>query len=80
MPDRDEQLVGDAQLLARVDAPALAAQPLAVEQVRAGELRPQPGAAEPLDRLAVEAARPPSPSLSSARDARLDAERPVGCA
>ncbi len=43
------------------DAPALAAQPLAVEQVRAGELRAQPRAAEPLDRLAVQRARRPRP-------------------
>ena len=43
--DRVEHVVGGAQLLARVDASALAAQPLAVEQVRAGELRTQPGAA-----------------------------------
>ena len=34
----DEQLVGGAQLLARVDAAALAPQPLAVDQVGAGEL------------------------------------------
>src|SRR5215468_8949691 len=33
--DRVEQVVGGAQLLAPVDAPALAAQPLPVEQMRA---------------------------------------------
>ena len=37
-PDLAEHLVGGAQLLARVDAPVLAAQPLAVHQVRAGEV------------------------------------------
>ena len=36
--DRDEHVVGGPQLLACVDASALAAQPLAVEQMRAGEL------------------------------------------
>ena len=36
---RGEHLVGRAQLLARVDAAVLAAQPLAVEQVGAGEVR-----------------------------------------
>ena len=54
-PDRRELLVGGAELLARVDPATLAAQPLAVEQVRAGELGPQPGAAQPLDRLAIQA-------------------------
>ena len=53
--DRVEHRVGGAQLLARVHAPALAAQPLAVEQVRAGELRSQPGPAEAVDRVAVRA-------------------------
>jgi hypothetical protein len=47
--------VRGAQLLARVTAAALAAQPLAVEQVRAGQLRADPGAAEPLDRLEIPA-------------------------
>ena len=52
---RGEQLARGAQLLARVDAPALAAQPLAVQQARAGELGREPRAAEALDGLAVEA-------------------------
>ena len=52
---RGEHLVGGAQLLARVQAAALAAQPFAVEQMGAGELHADAGAAEPLDRLAVEA-------------------------
>ena len=59
-----------AQLLARVDAAVLAAQPLAVEQVRAGELRAQRRATQALDRFAVAAPRRPRPSLSSARAAR----------
>src|SRR4051794_1371088 len=41
---RDEQLVGGAELLARVRAPALAAQPLAVEQAGARELDADPRA------------------------------------
>ena len=56
-----EHLVRGAQLLAGVDAAVLAAQPLAVEQVRAGERHADAGAAEPLDRLAVERARRPRP-------------------
>jgi hypothetical protein len=46
--------VGRSQLLASVDAPALAAQPLAVEKMRAGQLRPQRRPAQPVDRLAVQ--------------------------
>src|SRR5262249_61760300 len=51
--DRVQHVVGRAQLLARVDAPTLAAQPLPVQQVRAGQLRAQLGAAQPADRLAL---------------------------
>jgi hypothetical protein len=40
--DRGEQVVGGAELRARIGTPALAAQPLAVEQMRAGEFRTQP--------------------------------------
>ena len=43
-----------AQLLAGLDEPVLAAQPLAVEEVGAGEMNGDPAAGEPLDRLAVE--------------------------
>ena len=45
--------MGGAELRARVDPAALAAQPLAVEQVSAGQLGTQPGAAQSLDRLAI---------------------------
>ena len=76
MPIAAVHLVGGAQLLAGVHAPPSPAQPLAVEQVGAGERHPDAGAAEPLDRLAVEALgavaarsaalvsapRPPAPS------------------
>jgi hypothetical protein len=43
------------QLLARVDAAVFAPQPLAVQEVRAGQIRPLLGAPEPADRLAVPA-------------------------
>src|SRR6516165_10526003 len=56
-PDPGEQVVGRTQLLARVDAAALAAQPLPVEQMRAGKLRADFGAAEPLDRTAIQEIR-----------------------
>ena len=46
--------MGRSQLLAGVDAAALAAQPLAVEQMGARELHADAGPAEPVDRLAVE--------------------------
>jgi hypothetical protein len=49
---RGEQLVGGAQLEARVDPSVRAAQPLAVQQVGPREFGPHPGAAEPLDRWA----------------------------
>ena len=52
---RGEHLVRGAQLLAGVEAAALAAQPLAVEEMRAGQLGAHAGAAEPVDRLAVQA-------------------------
>src|SRR4029077_17676678 len=51
---RAQLLVGGAELRARLAAAALAAQPLPVEQVRAGELCADPGPAEPCDGLAVE--------------------------
>jgi hypothetical protein len=49
--DRVEHLVGGAQLRARVHAPALAAQPLAVEQMPAGELRSKRCTAQAIDRF-----------------------------
>src|SRR5271168_5442575 len=52
---RCEHPVCGAQLLARVDAAVLASQPFTVEQVGAGERPADAGAAEPVDRLAVEA-------------------------
>jgi len=53
--DHGEHLVRLAQLRARLGPPALTAQPLAVEQVRAGELGTEAGAAQPAGRLAITA-------------------------
>src|SRR6185312_3457762 len=53
--DRGKHVVGGAQVPARVEAPALAAQPLAVQQVGAGQIRAELGPAEPADRLLIEA-------------------------
>ena len=79
VPIAAEHLVRGAQLLARVHAPALAAQPFAVEQVGARELGADARAAEPLDRLAVEALGVVAVAQQRAR-ARLDPQRPVGAA
>jgi hypothetical protein len=46
--------VGDAQLLSCVEAPLLAPQPLAVQEVSTGELRNDRAAPEPIERLAVQ--------------------------
>src|SRR4051812_4382912 len=50
-----EQLEGGAQVVAGVEAAPLAPQPLAIEQVGPRELQTHAGAAQPLDRLPVEA-------------------------
>jgi len=55
--DRAEHVMGDAQLLAGVDAAMLSPQPLAVDETRARELDADAGPREPLDRLAVQGAR-----------------------
>jgi hypothetical protein len=47
--------VGGAQLCARIDPAALPAQPFAVQQVRAGEVCSDTGAAKSVDGLAIEA-------------------------
>ncbi len=52
---RREHLVGDAQLPAGIGAALLAAQPLPVKQVSAGQRHADAGAAQPVDRLAVQA-------------------------
>src|SRR4051812_14764233 len=50
-----EHFQRSAQLRAGVDAPALSPQPLAVEQVGAGELEAQTGVPKPFDRFAIQA-------------------------
>jgi hypothetical protein len=50
--DRGEHLVRGAKLRLRVGLPVLAAQPLAVKQMRTGELGTKAGTAEPADRRA----------------------------
>ena len=76
-PIDDESVVRRSQLLARIDAAILAAQPLAVEQVaRASSGRSRVRARRSIaSRYRGSAA---SPSLSSARERASDAQRPVG--
>ena len=64
--------VGRAQLLARIGAAAFAAQPLAVQQVGAGELRADAGPAQVRDRLPVKALG----LLAFCSAARANAPRP----
>ena len=52
--DRVQHLVRSAQLRAGIRPAVLAAQPFAVHQMGASELRPEPGAAEPVDRFAIQ--------------------------
>ena len=52
--DGVEDLVRAAELIAGITFAPLAAQPLAVDQVGADEIHRQAGAAEAVDRLAVE--------------------------
>src|ERR1700677_5414515 len=49
-PHRGEQLARGPELLARVDPPVLAPEPLAVEQVGTAKMRHDAGPSEPLDR------------------------------
>ncbi len=44
---------GRSQLLTRLKTPSFAPQPLAVAELRAGEVGPQSGASQPLNRFAV---------------------------
>ena len=71
--------MGGAQLVAGFDAPALAAQPLPVQQMRAGELRTEPGTAQPVDRVVVQLVGG-RPAAQQRPAARLYPERPVGAA
>jgi len=73
----DEDLVRGAELIAGLTATALAAQPLAIEQVGAGQLDAQARASEAVDRLAVKILRGLTAGQQCAR-ARLGPQRPVG--
>src|SRR3954471_16229731 len=68
--------VRDPEMLTSFGAPALASQPLAVDQVSAGEGRTYPRAAQTHDRLAIQLLGNVALAEQRAR-ARLDAERPV---
>ena len=76
-PDRGQDLVGRAQLLARLDPAILAAQPLTVQEMCAGDLGPEPGALQPLDGLTIQfiGVRPVAQQRAAAR---FDAERELG--
>ena len=52
-PHGRERVVREPQLVAGIDPPVLAAQPFAVAQPGAGQVRRHPGAAQPFERLAV---------------------------
>jgi len=75
---RIQHVVGDVQLLAGVSAAALAAQPLPVEQMRAGELYAGRGVRP--SRLIDSRYRrsADSPSLSRGADACFNPQRPLG--
>src|SRR5580704_6385114 len=74
---RVEDLVGGAQVLTRVEAAPLAAQPLAVEKAGAGEFHPLASAAEAVDCLAVEVLRGLAVADQRPR-AGLGTKHPVG--
>ncbi len=74
---RVQHAVGGAQLLPRVHAAVLPAQPLPVEQVTAGQFGTDAGAAEAVDGLTVQ----PLGGLALAEqgpEAGLDPQRPLG--
>ena len=51
--DRSEHVIRSAQLRPRLGPPVLATQPLAVQQVRAGEFDTKAGSAQPIERLTI---------------------------
>jgi len=53
-PEVGEELVGDPQLLAGVEASALPSQPLAIQQMRPREVQEKSGRLQMVDRLAVQ--------------------------
>src|SRR2546421_100247 len=65
------------ELIAAVTSAPLAAQPFAVQQVGAGQVHPQAGAAQTVDRLAVEVLGGCAVADQRSR-AGLGAKRPVG--
>src|SRR3954468_24594504 len=74
-----EHLERGAQLLAGVQATPLIPQPLAVDEMGAGEVHPQARASEPLDRLSIQALG--RVALAEQRAAaRLGPEAPFGSA
>ena len=75
-----EHVVGETKLLTGVEPAVLAPQPLAVQQVGAGEIHDDPGPPQPLDRLDVERVGG-SPEASSARErARIPSAQSVPAA
>src|SRR5215218_9918540 len=77
--DRAEELVCGAELGPRLEPAPAPAQPLAVEQLGPGMLRPVPGSAQAVDRLSIQPLR--GFSLADLRTrTRLDAEGPVRAA
>src|SRR3954447_26149450 len=74
-----EHLDRGAQLLAGVDPAALAAQPLAVEEMGARQINAEARALEALDRLPVEAVDGIAAAEQCARPG-VDPQRPLGAA
>ncbi len=77
--DRRAQVVCDAKARACVHAATLATQPFPVEQVGPGQVGPQPCAAQPLDRLAIQRLGRRARGHQCPRSG-VDTERPVALA
>jgi NADP-dependent 3-hydroxy acid dehydrogenase YdfG len=76
-PDRRQHSVRQVQLLPGIHPAVLAAEPLTVEQVRAGQIDARPRPAQMTDGRLVQALRG-RPVAQQRERARPDAERPVG--
>jgi len=75
----DEHVVGGVQVGPGVDAAVLATQPLPVEQMGAGQLGTQLGAAEAVDRFAIQVLGGRPPDQRTAARFHTEAEvRPAG--
>src|SRR4029078_5802836 len=72
-----EHFERDAEVVARLDAAPLTAQPLAVERVGPRDLYAIAGAPQPMERFLVEALRVLAVAEQRARPG-LDPERPIG--